>query len=253
MNIKPILRTAQKFVTDNSPGILTGLAVAGTVSTALLTAKASFEVGTLIANARERESDETPETALLVKTYWKHFIPATVSGAATVTCIVLANHVSSRRTAAITAAFKLTEELAEQYKAKVVETMGAKKEEMMRADLAKDRIEQRKNEWRDIVFVGGSEVMFFDEMSGRIFKSEKTKIDAAINEINYQINNYYHASLSEFYEKIGLPSTIYSDEVGWNSDELLDVKFAACLVDSDKPAISMAFRTSPIRGYDRCS
>ncbi len=251
MNIKPILKTAQKFVTDNSPGILTGLAVAGTVTTAVLAGKAGYSSGLILSDAyNEHIAKSNVPAKEKVKLVWKEFIPAAVSGAATVTCVIAATRIGTRRAAAIAAAFKISEELAEQYKAKVVETMGAKKEEMMRADLARDRMDEKG--WKDVVFISGSEVLFFDELSGRFFKNEKAKVDKAINEINYQINNYYHASLSEFYEKIGLPSTIYSDEVGWNSDELLDVKFAATLLEDDKPAIAIAFRTTPIRGFDRC-
>lgn len=250
MNIKPILKTAQKFVTDNSPGILTGLAVAGTVTTAVLAAKAAYTVGRKVESDVEYEGPGDSPESHLIRDYWKEFIPAAVSGAATVTCVIAATRIGTRRAAAIAAAFKISEELAEQYKAQVVKTMGAKKEEMMRADLARDRMDEKG--WKDVVFISGSEVLFFDELSGRFFKNEKAKVDKAINEINYQINNYYHASLSEFYEKIGLPSTIYSDEVGWNSDELLDVKFAATLLEDDKPAIAIAFRTTPIRGFDRC-
>lgn len=252
MNVKPILKTAQKFVTDNSPGILTGLAVAGTVTTAVLAGKATWDLAELVnkTNSEDDINDLYMSPKKKFEMGWKLYIPAAVSGAATVTCVIAATRIGTRRAAAIAAAFKISEELAEQYKAKVVETMGAKKEEMMRADLARDRMDEKG--WKDVVFISGSEVLFFDELSGRFFKNEKAKVDKAINEINYQINNYYHASLSEFYEKIGLPSTIYSDEVGWNSDELLDVKFAATLLEDDKPAIAIAFRTTPIRGFDRC-
>lgn len=248
MHIKPFLKTAQKFVTDNSPGILTGLAVAGTVTTAVLAGKAAYSSALIIE--REKKTVDELSTKARVDLAWKFFIPPAVTGAATIVCIIGATSISTRRTAAIAAAFKLSENLAEEYKQKVVDTLGAKKEEMMRSELSRERMDREG--WKDIVFVGGSEVMFYDELSGRFFKNEKTKVDKAINEINHQINNFYHASLSDFYERIGLPSTVFSDEVGWNSDELLDVKFAAVLLDEDKPAIGISFRTKPIRGYDRC-
>jgi hypothetical protein len=251
MNLKPFFKTAQKFVTDNSPGILTGLAVAGTVTTAVLTGKAAFHVG-VAASEEYREAinkDEMTSPKRLVKVYWKEFVPAAIVGAATVTCIVGATHISTRRAAAMAAAFKLSEELANEYKERVVQHLGAQKEEKMRAELAKERVE-RIGGVSDIIIVG-SEVVFYDALTGRLFKNEMVKVEKAVNEINHQINNFYHASLTEFYEKIGLSGTIFSDEVGWNSDELLDVKYAAILVD-DKAVISLEFRTTPIRGYDRC-
>jgi len=260
MNLKPFFKTAQKFVTDNSPGILTGLAVAGTVTTAILTGKAAYSAALKIEIARFRTDEDGNFTAGVLASsipakekfelVWKEFIPAAVTGAATVTCIVGATHISTRRAAAMAAAFKLSEELANEYKERVVQHLGAQKEEKMRAELAKNRMDRTPG--ADTIIIVGPEVLFHDALSGRFFKGEVEKIKAAVNEINHQINNFYHASLTEFYEKIGLSGTIFSDEVGWNSDELLDVKYAATLLDDGRPAISIEFRTVPIRGYDRC-
>jgi len=252
MNLKPIVKTAQKFVTDNSPGILTGLAIAGTVTTAVLAAKATWELAELV-NSHNAEADindlyMAPKNKLEIG--WKLYIPAAVVGAATVGCVIGANQISARRTAAIAAAFKLSEELAAEYKDRVVKTLGAQKEEKMRAELAKDRMERTPG--AETVIIVGSEVLFYDALSGRFFKNEMTKVESAVNAINYQINNFYHASLTDFYEKIGLSGTLFSDEVGWNSDELLSVNYAATLLDDGRPAISIEFRTVPIRGYDRC-
>lgn len=256
MNIAPIFKATQKFVIDNSPGILTGFGVAGAVTAAVLTGRAAFRVG-LDASTQYHEEilennnhdEELLSNRHLVKTYWKEFIPGAAVLAGTVVCIVGATTVSSRRTAAITAAYKLSEELAEGYKKKVVETIGAQKEEKIRADLAKDRAEAAGGTSTFIIV--GSEVVFHDALSGRLFKNEMAKVEKAVNEINSQINNFYCASLTEFYEKIGLSGTPFSDEVGWNSDQLLDPKYSATIVD-DKPVISIELRTAPIRGYDRC-
>jgi len=246
MNIGPFFKTAQKFVIDNSPGILTGFGVAGAITSAVLTGRAAFRVG---LDVSERYDEETPTGKELVKNYYKEFIPPAVVLAGTVVCIVGATTVSSRRTAAITAAFKLSEELAEGYKKKVVETIGAQKEEKMRSELVKDRVE-RAGGLGDVIIVG-SEVMFEDALTGRLFKSEMVKVQNAVNEINNQINNFYCASLSDLYEKIGLSSTPFSNEMGWNSDQLLEPRYTASIV-KDTPVISIEFRTAPIRGYDRC-
>ena len=258
MKITPFLKTVQKFASDNSPAILTGLAVAGTVTTAVLAGKAGYAAAMTELGEPRLEVNPDDETDIKVvpiptgekvKLVWKEFIPAAIVGTATVTCIIAANRIGTKRAAAIAAAFKLSEELADEYKRKVVETLGAQKEEKMRAELAQEQM--LKTGGGDTFIITGSEVLFYDQLTGRFFKSEMEKVNKAVNEINYQINNFYHASLTEFYEKLGLSGTVFSDEVGWNSDELLDVQFTGALLDG-KPAISMAFRTTPIRGYDRC-
>jgi len=247
MNIGPFFKTAQKFVIDNSPGILTGFGVAGAITSAVLTGRAAFRVG---LDVSERYDEETPTGKELVKNYYKEFIPPAVVLAGTVVCIVGATTVSSRRTAAMTAAFKLSEELADGYKKKVAETIGAQKHEKMQAELASDRMEKLGG-YENFIIVG-SEVLFFDSLSGRFFTGEVEKVNKAVNEINAQVNRYYCASLSEFYYKIGLDSTEFSDSVGWNTDELLEVSFTATLLSNNKPAIQISYNKNPIRGYDRC-
>src|ERR1043165_1932706 len=128
MTLKNVLGAVEKFVTDNSPGILTGLGVAGAVTTAVLVGRTGFLVGMDASTQYHealREGEPLPEhlleTKYLIKTYWREFIPAGVSTAATVTCIIAANHIGSRRTAAIAAAFKLSEQLTEEYKERVVD------------------------------------------------------------------------------------------------------------------------------------
>jgi hypothetical protein len=257
MTIKTILKATEKFVIDNSPGILTGLGVAGTVTTVILTARAAYLVGMDASTQYHealKEDEPLPEELLepkhIAKTYWRSFIPPAISGVATVTCIIAANHIGSRRAAAIAAAFKLSEQLTEEYKERVIKTLGAQKEEKMRSELAKDRMENAGG--AENIIIVGPEVIFYDEMSGRFFKNEMEKVRKAVNDINHQVNNFYSASLTDFYEAIGLPPTKFSDEVGWNTDELLDIKFSATLLPDSRPAISISINTTPVRGYDRC-
>lgn len=249
MTIKTILGATEKFVTDNSPGILTGLAVAGTVTTAVLAGKAGYSTALLLQTDWAKAGEE-PTVKQEVKMAWKLYIPAAVSGVATVACVIAANHIGTRRTAAIAAAFKLSEQLTEEYKERVIKTLGAQKEEKLRAELAGDRMTRAGG--GETIIISGSESVFYDELSGRFFKNEMEKVRKAVNDINFKINNYFHASLTDFYEEIGLPKTAFSDEVGWNTDELLNVTFAATLLEDGRPAIAISFNTTPIRGYDRC-
>jgi hypothetical protein len=249
MTIKRIFATAEKFVVDNSPGILTGLGVAGTITTAILAGKAGYSTA-LLLQTDWAKAGEQPTRKQEIKMVWKEFIPTAISGVATITCIVAANHIGSRRTAAIAAAFKLSEQLTEEYKERVIKTLGAQKEEKMRSELAGDRMSRAGG--AETIIITGSEVVFYDELSGRFFKNEMEKVRKAVNDINHQVNNNYYASLTDFYNLIGLNPTTFSDEVGWNSDELLDVTYSTTLLQDGRPAISMSINATPIRGFDRC-
>lgn len=260
MTFRTILKASEKFVIDNSPGILTGLGVAGTITTAVLTGRAAFRVG-MDASTQYHEAladlgpdqdlpAELLEPKYLVRTYWKEFIPSGVASIATITSVIMANQIGSRRAAAIAAAFKLSEELSEKYREKVAETLTKHQDEKIRSDVAKE--EMLKAPADGTIIIAGAEVLFFDMWSGRWFKNDMETVRKAVNDINHQVNNYMFASLTDFYEKIGLPKNEFSDEFGWNTDALLDVRYDAVLMDDGRPAISIDYNKTPIRGFDRC-
>jgi hypothetical protein len=58
-----------------------------------------------------------------------------------------------------------------------------------------------------------------------------------------------YASLSDFYHLIGLPSTSFSDEVGWTSDKLLELEISTVLSEDERPCLSIGFNVAPIRNY----
>lgn len=253
MSMTKILKSAEKFVTDNSPGILTGLGVAGTVTTAILAGKGAYSSALAIHTrnqARALAGEDLLDPKEKVELVWKEFIPAASVGVVTITAIIGANQIGSRRAAAIAAAFKISEQLSEDYKKKVVETLGLQKEEKMRSELAAEGMEKDPPPASMLVVVG-SDVLFFDQMSGRYFHNQVENVKKAVNDINHKVNNYFCASLTDFYEMIGLDGTQFSDDVGWNTDELLDVTFSPTMV-KDKPAIAISYTTAPTRSYDRC-
>lgn len=254
MDLKAILRTTQRFVLNNSPAILTGIGVAGTVTTAILCGKAAYSSALQISAENTRRSDEggnsddfltTRESAELV---WKEFIPPAIVGAATILAILGANHISTKRASALAAAFKISEQMAEEYRQKVREKMGAKPEEMMRSEIVKDRMERVDT---SNLIVTGSQVAFWDPWAGRAFSATRESVQQAVNQINHQIQHNYCASLSDFYDLLDLPRTALSEEFGWNTDEPLEPYFTGTLLSNGNPAIEMRFEVQPYRHFNR--
>lgn len=252
MSAKTILKVVEKFVVDNSPGILTGIGVAGTVTTAVLTGKAAYSSALEIEAARVqlKDDDDPINEKEAFKLVWKNFIPPAAVGVVTIVAIVGANKIGSRRAAAFAAAYQLSEQLGQDYKKKAIELFGAKNDEKVRTELASERINKLSSQ--GMIVVAGSEVLMYDELSGRLFKNKVEDVKKAVNEINHQVLNYYCASLTEFYDKIGLTATSFSDSVGWNTDELLELQITAIETDDQQPALMIGYNHEPIKGYDRC-
>lgn len=243
-----------KFLSDNSPTILAATAVAGTVLTAYFTGKASMHVARRMSHHEEdvkQELDTRQQLEYVVKSgIWREYIPAITAGAVTISAIVCANRIGTRRAAALASAFTLSERAFETYKAKVAERMGPNKEHALRDEIAQEAVNQTSPS-REVIITNGGEVLCCDAYSGRYFTSSVENIKQAQNRLNHELLNVGYASLSEFYYMIGLKPTSHSDEIGWKSDELLELDFSTTLTEDNKPCIYVSFKVTPIRNYDR--
>lgn len=254
MTLMGILARTEKVVADHSPQILTALGVAGTVTTAILTGKASVAAHHRIKyETMKRDTDEPYEPTNQDKVVWtwKLYVPAIGAGALTVTSIILANQIGTRRAAAMAAAYAVSERAFSEYKEQVVKKFGETKEQMVRDGLAQEQVSNHPVGDRQVIIAGGGNVLCYEPFTDRYFDSDMESMKKAMNDLNYRINNNWYASLSEFYDLLGLPRTSYSDEVGWNADKLLELEFTTTLASDGRPAIVINYQVQPIRGYSR--
>ena len=253
--IKAVAKSVEKFLQDNSPLILTGVGVTGVVTVAYLTGKATFKAADLISAEQYEldlhEKSHPLDTKEKIKLVWKLYIPPAAVGVTTIACVVTANRIGTRRAAAMAAAYSLTEKAFEEYRQKIVEKLGEKKEQEVRDEIAQDQVKRNPAANSNVLVVGKGDVLCYESFSGRYFMSTVENIKKAQNDINYLILNENYASLGDFYDKIGLPGTDYSEEVGWNADHLLEVFFSGTISDDGQPCISISFATAPIRKYYR--
>lgn len=259
MNLTLLAKRAEKFTIDNSPLILTAIGVAGTVTTAYLTGKATIKACQIIADEQYKRNinisaghhAEKLTKKEKVNLVWKHYIPAVGMGAVTVASIVSANRIGTGRAAAMAAAYTAIEKASNEYREKVVEKLGDHKERGIRDDIAQDRVNENPMSQRTVIVTGSGDVPCFEMYTARYFESTMENLKKAMNDVNFIINKDGYASLSDFYDKIGLPHTSISDDLGWNSDELLDLEFTTTLNDEQKPCIAFNYRVVPIRDYFR--
>lgn len=253
MNLSSLTSKTSKIVSDNSPAILTAIGVSGLVATAYLTGKASFKAAEIISydvGANPKWADEDPKTKDLFDLVWKLYIPAFGVGSMSVVAIVFANRIGTRRTAAMTAAYAITERAYSEYKDKVVETIGVNKEKKVRDEVAQDRVNALPKD-QTIIVTGGGDQIFMDAYSGRTFMSTMEDVKQAQNKLNHEVLNQGYASLSDLYAHIGLSPTRFSDDVGWNSDKLMDMTFHTTFTDDMKSCVVVDFNVAPVRDFFR--
>ena len=243
-----LVRRANRLAVNNAPIILTAIGVTGTITTALFTGRASFKAAQIIA---AEEAQSPISTRRKFDLTWQLYIPAVGNGVLAVACIIAANRIGSRRAAAIAAAYSLTEKAFVEYKDKVIERMGPRKEQNVRDDIAQDRVDANPVSSREVIITGSGDVLCYDSITGRYFESNVDTLRKAQNEINFQILHDMYASLSDLYQLIGLPTTPYSSEVGWNADTLFEMRFSTVMSENDRPCISLEYQVYPIRNYCR--
>ena len=212
-------RDVKLSLTKHSPEILIGMGITGMLTTTVLAVKATPKAISLIEQ-KKRELDVDKLTPVeTVKTTWKCYIPAAISGTAAIACIIGSNSVHAKRYSALATAYKISETAFTEYRDKVVETIGEKKERTVRDKVSKELVNGNPVHKTDIIVTGKGNTLCFDPLSHRYFYSDLEKIHRAANKLNYEINtNPFDngVTLNDFYFEIGLPGTAVGDNMGWD-------------------------------------
>ena len=239
---------------ENSPALLTGVAVAGVIGTFLLTDHAAVRANHILADAYDH--DEIPKdlppaekAKIHLKLTWKEYIPPIAIVGITITAIVSANTISTRRTAAIVSAYSVAETMIDKYKEKVTEVVGEEQATKIKEAVAKDRVTNHPPKQTEIVITGTGDVLCYDPLSDRYFQSNNDKIQRAVNEINQRIFRQMSASLNELYSELGMKPTQMGESVGWNTDNFVDIAPDSTLTEDNIPCLVMDFRTLPTATY----
>lgn len=269
---KPVLlnfvKSAKTIIGKYSPEILTGIGIAGMITTTILAVKATPKALKLLEDEKTRriENDGAynedqnihvaePMTKLeIVKTCWKPYIPATITCVGSTACLIAASSVSAKRITALSAAYKLSETALTEYKEKVVETIGEKKEQEIRKAIKEDKIVNNPVSTKEVLITEKGNTLCYDIISGRYFKSDIDKIKKAENILNKRMMNEMYISLNEMYDELGLSPTKLGNELGWNLDDgLIDFDFSSHLADDGTPCLAVDYAVAPRYDYSKLS
>ena len=252
MTMHDLAKHIERVAVDNAPAILTAVGVTGTVTTAIFAGRGAFKAAEIIRENEANNRVENPKERLIenVKLTWMLYIPAVGVGSATIACILFANQIGTRRAAAMAAAYSMSEKAFTEYREKIVEKIGESKEQEARDEIAQERVE-RNPLGSQIVVVNDREVLCFDQYTGRYFKSSMEELKQAQNKINHRMIRENYASLNDFYDCIGLDWVPTGDDLGWNSDQMLELSFTTVMSEDQRPCIAIDFSTVPVRNFYR--
>ena len=254
-NAATLFKRMQTSIAKHSPEILTGLGVAGMITTTVLAVRATPKALRLIEEKKRDEGLDKLTPVQTVKATWKCYIPAAVSGTTSVFCILGASSVHAKRNAALATAYKLSETALTEYREKVIETIGEKKEQTVREKVAQDRVIKNAGSTTEVYLTDKGDTLFLDPVSNRQFKSDIEIIRKAVNKLNYNMTHDIlgYVSLNQFYDEIGLAHSSIGDDIGWNLENgkgLLEVEFFPQITDEGKPCICLDYSVAPKYGFD---
>ena len=288
MNIMPVknaISSVGRAVEQKSPAILTGIGIGSFVGCAILAVKATPKAIQLMdLKAKEKYCEflepagqveyETYEEWLdienltvvpprvyfnvltpveVVKSTWKAYIPAVGLGVVGIVCLIGAARVSSARNAAFAGAASIAEKALYEYQQKVIDILGEDQANEIRDELAKDRVV--KIDAADIS--GNNETVcsrpggswIYDPITDRKWKSDLETVRAAMNDFNHDLIGGVYGTLNDWYYCLGVKGVSIGDDLGWCSDKLLDIRFAAMVLDNGEPAIVLDYETLPNSRY----
>ena len=262
--ITNFFKSTRKFIGKHSPEILTGVGVAGMITSTILAVKATPKALELMDDEVRRQNRELVNNAQgetvnqisklnavdTIKVAWKPYVPAALTCVASATCIIGASAVNAKRNAALATAYAISERTLIRYRDKVIDTIGEKKEKEVREKIAQDEVNKVTN--KEVIVTSKGNTLCVDAISGRCFKSDMNAIQKTVNELNRRMTHENYISLEEFYYELGLEPTKNSSRLGWNLDDgLIEINFSSCLNSDGEPCLYVDYMVSPRYEYDK--
>lgn len=257
-NVTKLFNTAKAAVVKHSPEILTGIGIAGMLTTTVLAVKATPKALELIDAKQQElypESTEKLKPIEVVKVAWKPYVPAAITAVASTACLIGASSVHTKRNAALATAYQIVSTTLADYKEEVVETIGEKREKTVREKVAQKKLDKNPEVTHEVIITGSGDVLFVEPVSMRSFTSDIEKVRKIFNDLNYRmvVGMEEYISLSELYDELGLGRTSVSDDLGWNlgRDGQIECEFHACTTQEGRPALMMDYLVAPRRGFEK--
>lgn len=247
-----VAKTVGTMLKKNSPVILTGTAMAGLLSTTVLAVRATPKA---LDRIHDASIDEDGNEIELTK--WEKFkaaaieyVPTAISFVGTGACIIGAQTINGHRLAAMSALYSMSETALKDYKDEVLKTVGAKKTESITDAINKKKVDENPHTETNVIMTGKGEVLCYETITGRYFKSNADEINKAENQLVRQMNlGDTRISTNEWYYALGIDGVKLGDEMGWTIETPLEVRFTSSLASDGTPVLCVDYVNDPFPWY----
>ena len=254
MNKNTIVKDIQMLNTElskRSPAILIFLGITGMVSTVVMACKATPKARDILDELHEQQEEMEEENtkpvqiAKDIKAVAPLYVPSILMGSMSIACIIGSYSITNKRMAALATAYSISERTLHEYQKKVIETIGEKKEERIRDEIAKDHVRDNPPSSNEIILTDGGDMLCYDSVFGRYFKSNINTIRRAESVLNRRLISEMYVSLNDYFDEVGLPPTRMGNELGWNVDHLIGFTFSSILTENDQTCLVVDYDICP--------
>lgn len=238
MNIKAALKVAEHAIAKNSPAILSGMAIAGTIMTGVLSVRAGKEA----QKKRENLAPEATKKDIIMAEAPCYVVPA-LWGGVTIFCIFGANRINARRIAVLGSMLAASNQKIIDYRQAIDEMLPNSK-----ATAIKDKVLQKEvdrassNDDTPVIYTGQGDYLCYDPQSARFFRSDMESVRRAVNNLNEQLLREMFVTLNDFYYELKIPPIKLGNELGWNSQNgLADIRFGTMTNDKGEPCLTLDY------------
>jgi hypothetical protein len=222
------------MLSRNKSGIFLGVGIGGMISAAV----GSWILAPMARDAIEEKKAELGVEKLSAKdavlTVGPYAVGPLLSLGTGIACTCVSNQMNLKDKAAAMAAATLYETTNQIYREKTKEIVGEQREKRIREATAKEIIDRRPV--GNIVVTGNGECLCYDNVAKQYFRSNITRIQNIINDINFDMNDSGTVvTVDNYCLRMGLEEVILGNELGWRNDVtgLIKPDYSAIIKDGE--------------------
>ncbi len=234
-SLNRLLRSAQTFVKNNAPALLTGAGIVCGVIAAVQVGQSTPKALELRKELEQENSDAT-RGEVFINVAPAYIKPAAL-GALSVGLICAGSTISKRRQASLASAYVMLSEAYANYRKEVLELIDTDTAKELNQQIVNTQYEVKKSDGD--IDTRQNEEMFYDGYTNSFFMSTMADVIAAEYETNRMLAIAGQVSLNEFYDYLDQPPVAGGDMIGWTVDDNMNNLFGYYWIDFENQPMSM--------------
>ena len=238
----------------NGSTILSCIAGVGVISTAILAAKATPKALDLIDQA---EYDKGEKLTILEKfnVTGLCYVPAILSGIATISCIFGANYLNKKQQASLVSAYMFLDRKFKDYRHGVQMEFGSYDDNGRDVDT---KVYKHTMDTDDVQKPNDDEILVYDMFSRRYFNTTIEKLKEVEYSINKKLHTEDYVCLNDIYKLLGEEQLDIGNAFGWSTQANFEISWETWIefmlqfveLDDGLEVHMMTYSTEPYIEYD---